>query len=245
MSARHAGMVSQMLGFDMPMDPEDSKAAKMKTKKSFPAVLLRLILTCSTMYLWWNVSESLDEIMMYKRPSGTLTDRDSNVVLLSGINPSPDIGHVYLSKVTKWLVEGDGEPRAVFLCALSDLIGEIMCLVVCIISLLGVSFRPMLSGLFILAIRMLLDILGANTFIIPTDKISLWKETPGFIGGHFFVKPYESYRFFSARVAFSAVVVLELLSISVWSQGEQFLEKFERNIERWLYCLLCYYCSFK
>ena len=227
MSAQHAGMVSQMLGFDMPMDQEDSKAAKMKTKKSFPAVLLRIILTCTTMYMWWHVSNHLDAIMINKRPPNTLMDGNKNVILLSDITPNPDIGHVYLSKITKWLMEGAGAPRAVFFCALSDCIGEIMCLIVCLISLFGVSFRPMLSGMFILIISMLLKILGANTLIIPTNKISFWQETPGFLGGHFFVKPYKGYSFLSARVAYSAVVVLELLSISVYSQGEQFFGKIQ------------------
>jgi hypothetical protein len=218
LSAQHAGMSSQILGFHLQFDEADAASARRKTKKGFPAVLLRVTLTCTCMYLWWNVYAWLGPAMEHIRPPDTL-DGNPKALALEAITPAPDIGHLALSPVNKWLMEGEGSPRAVFCCALSDFFGEIMCLAAILISLFGVSFRPVLSGLLVLVTRLLLElVLSANMLIVPTEKISDWQET----GRHFFVKPYVGYSFVSARVAFSTVIVLELLSISVHGQGEQF-----------------------
>ena len=228
-SAQHAGVVASVLGFDMPVDEKDGRDAKhleIRNKggrRTYPATLLRIMLTCAAMYVWFHVEGHADSWLQESGGAGADGGRQSHGAIAGG---GGDAGHHLLAPLRLWLLE---DPlRQLVACTLSDASCEIMGLFVVIVSIFGVSFRPMLSCILFEMFRLVVRVVGGSVSsgaVAPLNGLNVWVTSD--MGGlpRLFVREVNGSKpdFISVRVGLAMIVAMEMLSVTIHGQGKQFL----------------------
>jgi hypothetical protein len=205
-AAKHAGIVGTALGFDVPLCVNESYSVSQR--RGYPTVLLRLVIAGTGLYAWFQTEHALSEWLQQQSGQGTEYG--------AWIAPAPaehyDPGHELFAPLRVWL-ETNGLVAAA--CALSATLADATGVIILIKSLLGSSFRPVLSVLGAFALRWCLHALGALQ-IIPLVADNLWELPPDW--PTLFVQTGPSrHAFFSSRIAVTNVVAMELLFITVYS----------------------------
>ena len=196
-----------MLGLDVPVDIEDAHYADMGQtglRHRYPAVLLRLLLTAAALYVWFQFDDMSEAFVAQAVADPNCTT--SRLVAFS------DPGHAALSTFYDWLLATGWATR---LCTASSIISELVGAAIVSVSVLGTSFRPMLSMIFVYLLRSLLLAAGSTHIVGAPAHATDWPvpdDLPAL-----FVKRGGTPFFFSARVALTTVASLELLSITVHS----------------------------
>lgn len=191
-SGSHAGASASLLGFDLPLDLAHSRVSQKTRSHGYPTVLLRLVITALAVYLWTTAVDDVFPIAS-SHPGTT----------------HPDSGHQAFTPIRTWLLAGDGS-RAVSACAASAVLSDLIILVAVAVSLLGPTFRPMLTVCLVLLARRILLFVGAE-LAVQSAPSTEWPVPDGW------PTLFEcSHRFFSARVALSNVAAMELLAHSVY-----------------------------
>ena len=208
-SAGHAGMTATILGLDVPIDIKDTPNAHQNRaglRHRYPAVLLRLLLTAGAIYAWFHFDDPL-ACLFSSEPAAALKAEPPK------LGDFADAGHRALGGLRDWLLKTGW---AATLCGVSSCVSEAIGVTIVAVSVLGTTFRPMLSIIFVYLLRSLLLAAGSGDIIgVPGGSGSGggWGVPDGLPS--LFVKHEGAPLFFSARVALTTVASMELLSVTV------------------------------
>lgn len=208
-SANHAGFIATVLGLDVPVDIQDAKAARQETQHGYPTVLLRILLVGFGMWLWSTTETYFEqEQSSFTTPTSTFVDP----------------GHAFFEPVGRWFLAGD-QSRAKFAVGVSCDLSEIIVWTLTFSSIVGRSFRPMLSIVFLFVLRLCMRALGTSRLIpsiatpVTGDSLAVTTLLPSVFVRHNRAVLGSQIPFFSSSVALTMVFALEMLSITLYRKG--------------------------
>jgi len=210
-AAAHAGATATILGLDVPMDMKEKQKMSSKRRGQYPTVLLRLILCAGAMAAWFATEGYASHHLISRQPHQ-----------LAPANAASDPGLELFKPLGQWLHQRGWATSA---CAFSAAASETSICVIILASVLGPTFRPMLSVVAVFVIRLLVDFLGA-AFVIPQVPYPVWALPAGW--PTFFVQHNNHENaFFSARVALASIAACELLCLFLYNHN---IGRLQRNI---------------
>eukprot|EP00467_Chlorarachnion_reptans_P011323 CAMPEP_0114525866 /NCGR_PEP_ID=MMETSP0109-20121206/22675_1 /TAXON_ID=29199 /ORGANISM="Chlorarachnion reptans, Strain CCCM449" /LENGTH=727 /DNA_ID=CAMNT_0001707521 /DNA_START=78 /DNA_END=2261 /DNA_ORIENTATION=+ len=202
-AAQHSGASATILGFDLPLDKNDKKEAQRPAgKRGYPTVTLRLILTTLALQAYFATEAELEN---------WLPMNPSNSDATAGSFTDP--GHLLLAPFGGFLTLSGLAP---VVCCISVFLSDVSMLFILAISVLGPTFRPMMSVIVVFYLRLALRIFGAS-MLVPQVPESVW-VLPTWWPTLFSRHDAVANSFFSGRVSIAAVVACELVAVTIFAK---------------------------
>jgi len=135
-----------------------------------------------------------------------------------------DPGHAFFEPVSRWFLAGD-QSRAKIAVGMSCDLSEIIVWTLTFSSIVGRSFRPMLSIVFLFVLRLCMRALGTSRLIpsiatpVTGDSLAVTTLLPSVFVRHNRAVLGSQIPFFSSSVALTMVFALEMLSITMYRKG--------------------------
>lgn len=202
-AAQHAGFTAALLGLNVPLDVGDKKRVQKPVgKRGYRIVTLRLILTVLIIQLYFATEEQLEQ---WFPMDPSRTDATAGTF--------KDPGHLLMAPVGFFLTMSGLAP---IFCCLSVLLSDLSVLLILGTSVLGPTFRPMMSVIIDFIIRLLLRVVGASVLIppVPDNSWVLPSWWPTLFSRHDAVVN----SFYSARVSISTVLACELIAVTIYAK---------------------------